>query len=572
MYKLSLVATLAASALLAGCALDPGPRVQVPVGERAIGDAQPAPADASAQLQYHLLVGEMAIQRGLRERAAQAYVDALEYSSDPALARRATRIALFADEKALAYPAARAWAVGEPKSVDAHRTAARLALLHGSDDDLERYAARVVHLNGSGAGAGFRNLAQILSGESAQSERALAVMRQLVEAHADLAEAHYSHALLAMRYQAFEQSNAAIDKALALRPDWREAAMLRAGILVRQGRTDAAQRWIAGLQGSRDERAQYQIAYARMLLDRERKAEAADAFERALALDPGNADARYGLAVVALTLEQTDRAEKALTELYESGNRTNDAAFYLANIAEQRDNPARARRWYKRVQGGGHAFDARVRAARMRFRTGDLAGARTELQSLRQSNPDKAARLYLAEGGILYQADRLDAALELYNQALRDMPGNPDLLYGRSLVYERRDAIDKAEADLRAILEARPDDPRALNALGYMLSNHSSRYQEALGYIQRALEAQPEDPAVMDSLGWVHYRLGNLDKARKFLRQAYDKFPQPEVAAHLGEVLWKMGNKQRAQQVWQEALSDDPDHRILRDTVQRLTP
>lgn len=562
----------AALAVLAGCAVDRGePRPTfsdlAPLSETTI---QSGSSD-TVELEYHVLAGEMAIQRGLGQRAAEEYVAALAYSDDPELAQRATRIALFAGDPDLAFEAAKAWAAAEPQALDAHKTAARLALRAGEANTLNAHAAQVVALNGD-PGTGFRELADVLSGEPEQSALALEAMRALVERHSELAEAHYARALLAMRYQAFESAHEAIDRALALRPGWAEAGLLRAGLLVRQGRTDEAQARIAELDGDAATRAQHQIAYARMLLNADLNAEAADAFERALEIEPDNADARYGLAVVALTLEQLDRAEAALTRLYESGKRSDDAAFYLGNIAETRGNFEAARRWYQRVQGGSHAFDAKVRAARVRYQAGDLAGTRTELASLRQSNPDLAGRLYVVEGEILYDAQRFDAALALYNKALEQMPRDPDLLYGRSLVRERLGALDKAEADLRTILEMEPNDPRALNALGYMLSNHSQRYQEALDYIRRALEAEPEDPAIMDSMGWIQYRLGNLDRARKYLQQAYEKLPNPEVAAHLGEVLWKLGEKQRAREIWDQALAEDPDHQVLRETVDRLAP
>jgi hypothetical protein len=35
-------------------------------------------------------------------------------------------------------------------------------------------------------------------------------------------------------------------------------------------------------------------------------------------------------------------------------------------------------------------------------------------------------------------------------------------------------------------------------------------------------------------------------------------------------VLWTLGERDRAREVWKGALSRDPEHRVLRDTVKRL--
>lgn len=569
MHKILAPVLFLSTILLAGCA-----HISGPAENRATGPAKPVPPPSgeTVELQYHILAGEMAIQRGQAVRAAKEYLAALKYSSDPELARRATRIALYAGKAELAYRAARIWAAGKPESIDAQRIAARLALSHGTAKALESYAARVVHNNAAGLGAGFRNLAHILGGQSQFAERALAVMRKLVGTHPDLAAAHYAYARLAMRYDAFEKAETQVDRALSLRPGWRQAVFLRAELLVRQDRIQAARQAVSALGDSRNGRARNQIAFARLLLEYGRNAEAEAAFERALSLDPGNANARYGLALLALTLHQPQRAKQALTALYESGHRANEAAYYLGGIAERRGDYAQARRWYQRVNGGQYQFEARIRAAVMRARLGKVTAALVDLSALHSTSAESSEQLILAKGRILLRAGRLDEALALYTRALRWMPHNPDLLYARSLVYARLGKLKKAEVDLRAVIDARPSAPRALNALGYMLSNHSSRYREALGYIRRALEARPGDPAILDSLGWVHYRMGHLHKALKYLRKAYRKFPEPEVAAHLGEVLWKLGKKQSARDIWQQASDSHPDNRVLQETVQRLAP
>ena len=80
----------------------------------------------------------------------------------------------------------------------------------------------------------------------------------------------------------------------------------------------------------------------------------------------------------------------------------------------------------------------------------------------------------------------------------------------------------------------------------------------------------PDDPFIMDSMGWVHYRMGNLAEAERFLRRAYTLRRDPEIAVHLGEVLWQKGEKTAAQQLWREARAKDPDNDTLRTTLVRL--
>ncbi|MDS5562623.1 hypothetical protein RLF19_01255, partial [Streptococcus pneumoniae] len=77
----------------------------------------------------------------------------------------------------------------------------------------------------------------------------------------------------------------------------------------------------------------------------------------------------------------------------------------------------------------------------------------------------------------------------------------------------------------RAIIAREPENAMALNALGYTLADRTTRYAEAWTLIEKAHQLTPDDPAVLDSLGWVNYRLGNLDAAETYLRQAFANFP-----------------------------------------------
>jgi len=154
--------------------------------------------------------------------------------------------------------------------------------------------------------------------------------------------------------------------------------------------------------------------------------------------------------------------------------------------------------------------------------------------------------------------------------AAKRFPKNPDLLYDFALLAEKLGRVDVMEVQLREVMAQAPDNHHAYNALGYSLAERSVRLQEAYGLVAKALEMAPDDPFIMDSMGWVHYRMGNLGEAEKFLRRAYGLRRDPEIAVHLGEVLWQKGDKTAAQQLWREARAKDPDNDTLRTTLARL--
>jgi predicted negative regulator of RcsB-dependent stress response len=61
----------------------------------------------------------------------------------------------------------------------------------------------------------------------------------------------------------------------------------------------------------------------------------------------------------------------------------------------------------------------------------------------------------------------------------------------------------------------------------------------------------------------LRFKQGNTDEALKYLRLAYEKQPESEVAAHLAEVLWVTGKKDEAKRVFELAIIKSPDDEYL---------
>jgi Flp pilus assembly protein TadD len=189
---------------------------------------------------------------------------------------------------------------------------------------------------------------------------------------------------------------------------------------------------------------------------------------------------------------------------------------------------------------------------------------------LRSSYPNRGEQLYALEASLLGDAQRDERSLRLLDEAIAAYPEADNLYYARSILHERSGDIAAAERDLRAIIARDAENATALNALGYTLANRTDRLDEARSLIERALALDPNEPAILDSMGWVLFRQGDYDRALNYLTRAYASFPDPEVAAHLGEVMWVSGNTAGAMQVWRGALREDPQHRVLNETLDRL--
>jgi Flp pilus assembly protein TadD len=155
---------------------------------------------------------------------------------------------------------------------------------------------------------------------------------------------------------------------------------------------------------------------------------------------------------------------------------------------------------------------------------------------------------------------------------LQAQPNEPDLLYDQAMIAERLNKIDVLEANLARVIEIKPDNAHAYNALGYSLADRNVRLDEARKLIAKALSLAPDDPFILDSMGWVLFRLGQADEALKHLERAYAQRKDPEIAAHLGEVLWSIGRRDDARKVWLEAKSRDPGNEVLGAVLKKFLP
>jgi len=95
--------------------------------------------------------------------------------------------------------------------------------------------------------------------------------------------------------------------------------------------------------------------------------------------------------------------------------------------------------------------------------------------------------------------------------------------------------------------------------------------QEARRLVERALALDPQNGAYLDSLGWVHFRLGDWEKAVEYLEYAARLLDDdPTIFDHLGEAYLKLGQVDQAEAAWHRALELDPELEDIKRKLESL--
>ncbi len=524
--------------------------------------------DLTEPMLYQLLLGEIAAQRDNPALAAQTFLELAKRTRDPRVARRAVEIANYARAPALALEAARLWHEADPGSPQALRMLTALLVNARRVEEAEPYIAKLLAGEGDAAAGGLMQLGQLLA-QNPDKAANLKVVQRVAQHYPQLPEARFAVAQAAVAANDEALALAELRRAAEMRPDWEHAALYEAQLLRRNSPEDAIKRLAGFLErfpNARDAR----LGLARLLVGEKRYSDARAQFQVLLATHKDDMEAIYGVGLLALQAKEYAIAEANLRRLLELGYRdANGVRFTLGQLAEEQKDWSRAIEWYQTIQRGEQALPARLRVANVLAKQGRLEEARAFLRSA-GSGGGQEVQLLIAEAQLLREANRHREAFELLGGALEKNPDQPDLLYDHALTAEKLERVDVLEANLRKLIQARPDHAHAYNALGYSLADRNERLPEARKLIERALQIAPDDHFIIDSMGWVLYRMGDLKGAADHLRRAWRSRQDGDIGAHLGEVLWVMGERAEAERVWKEAAEASPENETLHNTIKRL--
>lgn len=244
-----------------------------------------------------------------------------------------------------------------------------------------------------------------------------------------------------------------------------------------------------------------------------------------------------------------------------------EAQRLIGSIHNIYGNYAAARASFANVPPGSPQYEqAQTEIANSLEAEGRSAEAIAVLRSaIRRDKEAQEARLMLA--GLYAGKERHNEAVEASSAAIARFGEEPPEDAWRHFVTRAASLIEldrfpEAEADLKRAVEIDPEEPVALNYLGYSWVERGVNLEEAFALIEKAVALRPQSGAIIDSLGWAHYQRGEFDLALPHLEKAASLEPaDPTITDHLGDAYWRLGRKVEARFQWERALELEPPAR-----------
>jgi tetratricopeptide (TPR) repeat protein len=192
-------------------------------------------------------------------------------------------------------------------------------------------------------------------------------------------------------------------------------------------------------------------------------------------------------------------------------------------------------------------------------------------------------------GAVLTRSKRYPEAVIAYEAAAKLSPDDALLQLALGSAYLRVSDETKSLTAYKRTLELR-SDPEMYNDIGYELADANKQLPLALQYAEKAVgeeehlssdvklsELKIEDlrftrslAAYWDSLGWVYFRLGNYEKAEKYLKAAWLLSQDRVVGDHLGQLYEQQNKRDAAVHMYRLALGAAKQADDTEDTQDRL--
>lgn len=279
---------------------------------------------------------------------------------------------------------------------------------------------------------------------------------------------------------------------------------------------------------------------------------------------------RENLADIYLRTGRKDKAEEQWKEISRDNPRSEQAYFFLGNIAYQEKRFSDAAGYFEQALTLRPEFEpVYYRLAELKINLNKPGDALGLLEKARARFKPNFVLEFLSGAAHARAKEYGEAVRHFMEAEVIAKASEPDSLtylfyfqYGSTL--EHNGDYAEAEKYFRRCLELSPNFAEAMNYLGYMWADRGEKLDDAKKLIEKAVELEPKNAAYLDSMGWVLFKLKQPRQALDWLQKAVQQSrePDPTLYDHLGDIYAGLKEFDKAQEAWRKSIELEPNDEI----------
>lgn len=484
----------------------------------------------------HSMIAEFALASNDIPTALHNYTVLAIKSNSTTVKQRALNVALEQNDLKAALDIATFWVVQEPSDVPALFYLSHIALKAHEYDLAAETLDKILKIDPTS------DLEQILAGISPESVDDREFLIQALRTSKEKDNPSILVLIAGLQAQDNQLSEAldTINLALKKRSNVTGYILMKANLLSALGNQDETFKWFEKSSQRHRNNIDIRIAEAKHLIKFNETAPALAKLEEILKRWPKAEEPLFMAGLTSIDLEQYEKAEKFLVELRSSQQYQNEAYYYLAVNAERKQHYETAKAYYRLVDGSLYTVSRR-NMINIFAQQNKLNDGLRFLTQERVNYPQHASFLYLAQADILKRMNNKNAAVRLLDEAIKNLPDDPELIYAEVLLLDPYQDSIKLDSLLKRLLKVEPNSPTYLNAYAYTLAMQNRRLDEARRYVEQALQFAPEQASILDTFGYICYLQNDFAMSAKVLQQAYSISDSVKIGVRYARALYMQG-------------------------------
>ena len=284
----------------------------------------------------------------------------------------------------------------------------------------------------------------------------------------------------------------------------------------------------------------------------------------------GGLDTRRKAGLVYLELEQYDNAIREFEFILAQEPKASQVRFYLASALEDKGEHHRAIEEFSKIPPDAFNYtDALGHIAYLYLDEGEGDKGVALLKEAIAANSSKFD-IYLHLAGVYEGQKRFREALDTLIAIEGNFPNDPRIHFRIGILYDKLGERDKLIERMKKTLAMTPDDPQALNYLGYTYVEMGINLDEALALLKKAVSLRPNDGFILDSLGWAYYKLKRYrDAVSELERAAEIVTDDPTIKDHLADAYLAIHDFKNAIRLYRQVLQMEPDRKDIIEKIKK---